>query len=100
MCLFHGLTDRIGQAAATLSISHENWPKHRFYFAVDPAGLDRLLAVLENRADILDVSDVIPDPSATISGLYARAVEGSFGAVMVAHEDHTRYQPSSDTHRL
>ena len=93
MSLFHELTDRIGQAVVTLAISYEDWPKHRFYFAAEPAELDRLLAGLHGRADIVDVSSGVPDASDSINGLYARADAGDFSAVMVAHEDHTRYHP-------
>ena len=89
--LFHRLTDRLGQAIATLSAAHQDWPTHRFYFSIGPDSLVPLLAGLEGRPDIADVSDALPADAGGLAGLYCRGAEGGCHAVLVGHESHEGY---------
>lgn len=86
--LFHSLTDRVGQAVVSLDISYETWPDHRFYFTADPADLDRLLSILTNRKDVVEVTESVPAIDGPVIGLFARAQEAGYSAVLVAHETH------------
>ncbi len=89
--LFHRLTDRLGQAVATLSVAHHNWPTHRFYFGTRSDSLAPLLAGLEARSDIADVSGALPADPGRLAGLYCRDTEGGCEAVLVGHESHEGY---------
>ena len=89
--LFHTLTDQLGQAVAALSVAHQDWPTHRFYFSTEPGSLGPLLAGLQARADILDVSGPVRADAGALAGLYCRGTADGFEAVLVGHESHEGY---------
>ena len=95
--LFHTLTDRLGLAVAALSVAHQDWPTHRFYFSTEPDSLAPLLEGLKARADILDVSESLGRLSRVaarpggLAGLYCRGASDGFEAVLVGHESHEGY---------
>ena len=89
--LFHTLTDRLGLAVAALSVAHQDWPTHRFYFSTEPDSLAPLLEGLKARADILDVSESLPANPGGLAGLYCRGASNGFEAVLVGHESHEGY---------
>lgn len=89
--MFHHLTDRLGQATVALSVLHENWPNHRFYFGTKGGEMSALLDGLRSRPDILNVTDGVPDRPAAVSGLYVQQAEDPFVGVLVGHESHEGY---------
>ena len=97
--MFHRLTDRLGQATVALSVLHEDWPNHRFYFGTQGAEMSALLEGLQSRPDIVDVTLGIPNKLATVSGLYAQQTQDPFVGVLVGHENHEKYGRQSDPDR-
>lgn len=89
--MFHNLTDRLGKAAVALSIMHEDWPNHRFYFGTQGSEMSALLKGLQSRADILDLTHGLPNRPAVLSGLFIQETQGSFIGVLVGHENHEGY---------
>ena len=83
--MFHDLTDRIAQATIARERQHEDWPNHRFYFGTHGAEMGALEEGLRARADIVDVAD--GEVGGRPEGLYARAAEGAFLDVLVAHRN-------------
>ena len=97
--LFHSLTDRLGRAVAELSVGHEDWPTHRFYFAAEPGGLAPLRAGLQARADIAEIGDAGPaEVRSGLAGLYCADGRDGCEAILVGHENHEGYlSPSKAT---
>lgn len=83
--MFHDLTDRIAKATIARERQHEDWPNHRFYFGTPGAEMGALEDGLRGRQDIVDVAD--GERGGTPDGLYARAAEGAFLGVLVAHRN-------------
>ena len=97
--MFHELTDRLGQATVALSVLHEDWPNHRFYFGTQGAEMSELLDGLRSRADILDLTHGLPDRPAALSGLFIQETRDSFIGILVGHENHEGYSHQSDPDR-
>jgi hypothetical protein len=97
--MFHDLTDRLGQATIALSVLHEDWPNHRFYFGTQGAEMSALIVGLRSRPDILDLTHGLPDKPEAVAGLYIQEVQGSFIGVLVGHENHEGYSHRSDPDR-
>ena len=94
--MFHDLTNRLGQATITLSVLHENWPNHRFYFGTQGAEMLALIDGLRSRPDILDVGHGVPAKPEADAGLYIQDTQGPFIGILVGHESHEGYSPRSD----
>ena len=94
--MFHELTDRLGRATVALSVLHEKWPNHRFYFGTQGAEMSALIDGLRSRPEILDLTQGIPDKPAAVSGLYIHQVQHPFIGVLVGHESHECYSRRSD----
>ena len=90
--MFHDLTNRLGQATAALSVLHEDWPNHRFYFGTEGDEMSALLDGLGGRADIVDVTHGLPDRPPTVAGLYIQDTQDPFIGVLVGHENHEGYR--------
>src|SRR3954452_11320522 len=86
--MFHELTDRLGRATVALSVLHENWPNHRFYFGTQGAEMSALIDGLQSRPEILDLTQGLPDDPAAVSGLYIQETRHPFIGVLVGHENH------------
>lgn len=84
--MFHDLTDRIAQATIARERQHEDWPNHRFYFGTVGDEMASLVEGLRARADIVDVGKE-QGGCAAPAGLFARAEEGAFIGVLVAHRN-------------
>jgi hypothetical protein len=96
--MFHHLTDRIAQATVALSVLHEDWPNHRFYFGTSGDEMAALLDGLRSRPDIVDVTDSLPARPGAVSGLYAQQTDGPFLGVLVGHENHEGYTHAAGQH--
>lgn len=83
--MFHDLTDRIAQATIARERQHEDWPNHRFYFGTQGAEMGALEEGLRARPDLVDVAEGVEGERP--EGLYARAAEGPFVGVLVAHRN-------------
>lgn len=83
--MFHDLTDRIAKATIARARQHEDWPNHRFYFGTPGAEMGALEDGLRRRVDLVDVADGAP--GGVPEGLFARAQEGAFLGVLVAHRN-------------
>lgn len=83
--MFHELTDRIARATIARARQHEDWPNHRFYFGTPGAEMGALEEGLRTRADLADVAE--GEGGGMPEGLYARAREGAFLGVLVAHRN-------------
>jgi hypothetical protein len=97
--MFHDLTDRLGRATVALSVLHEDWPNHRFYFGTQGAEMAALIDGLRSRPEILDLTSGVPDKPEAVSGLYLQEAEGPFIGVLVGHENHEGYSYRSDPDR-
>ena len=93
--MFHDLTDRLGQAAIMLEVSHQDWPNHRFYFGTLDAEMSALLEGLRGRSDLFDVTQGIANRPAEVSGIYLQEQQGSFIGVLVGHQDREGQRSSS-----
>jgi hypothetical protein len=97
--MFHDLTDRLGRATVALSMLHEDWPNHRFYFGTQGAEMSALIDGLRSRPDILDLTHGLPDKPAAVSGLYIQETQDPYIGVLVGHENHEGYGDWSDPDR-
>ena len=97
--MFHDLTDRLGQATVALSVLHEDWPNHRFYFGTKGTEMSALLDGLRSRPDVLDLTHGLPERPAALSGLYIQDTQDPFIGVLVGHENHEGYSYWSELGR-
>jgi hypothetical protein len=92
LALFHSLTDRIGHALRHLHGDGTPWPTHRFYFGLETSlEMKALIEGLQETADLLDVTERVPNNGIGLRGLFVRDVAHGHLGVLIAHETHEGY---------
>ena len=90
--MFHGLTDRLGQAVIALEVQHKDWPEHRFFFGTAGREMSALLDGLRAQPAVLDVTHGVGTRQPNLAGLYIQERQGSFLGVLVGHQTHEGFE--------